>query len=91
MLSGNWKNFEELEETITLSELEQIVLALRKKEHRQNKFAAALKNIDIGDYGDSSNETVEEVMHRAQVRAAARLNDMDPAEYELKSLGFGID
>jgi hypothetical protein len=92
MLTGNWTNFEELENNLTLTELEFMVMASRKKEHRHNKFIAAMKGVDIGEYDkQEEKETVEDITHRTKIRAAARLRGMNPEEYELRSLGFGVD
>jgi len=44
---GQWKNFDELESTLTVEELLKILDASREREHENRKFLAALKGIDL--------------------------------------------
>lgn len=58
-----WDNYEELEEKLSLDELMATLDAAREREHRQNKFMAALKGIDIdeGSKEESMKRVVEEM------------------------------
>lgn len=92
---GPWKNFEELEENLNLDELNLIIKAAHEREHRTNKFLAALKGIDL-DKGKESD--AQKKFERAQLRAQARLNGMSEEEMEeqnqvqtLTSWGFKIE
>lgn len=70
LLDGPWKNIEEMEESVTLEELELRVKASREREHRMMKFYAAFKGVDL-DEGNKQDSA--EVFERAQRRAEARL------------------
>lgn len=85
MLLGIWKNVAELEETLSLPEMELVVKAAHEREHRHNRFAAALKGIDI-DEGEQDD--VRERMEAVEARAAARLRGEDPDEAEFATLGI---
>jgi hypothetical protein len=88
MLLGIWKNVEELELSITLNELEMILDAAREQEHRRNKFAAALKGIDIDA---ASQEESRDAFERVRARANARLNGGNPEHAEYEAMGIDIE
>lgn len=85
---GIWRNVEELEESLNLSELELIVKAARDKEHRHNKFMAAIQGIDI-DAG--AQEDVQERFDRVQRRARAKLSGQSEEKLEFNDLGIDIE
>lgn len=64
---GIWKNVEELEESICLEELELIIKAARDREHRHNKFMAALKGINLDENNDAK-ERFDAVKRRAEAK-----------------------
>lgn len=66
-LHGNWKNFDEMEEEISLPELKALLNAIREKERREQKFAAALKGVDL-DEDQPKNDKFEEVKQRVNKR-----------------------
>lgn len=76
---GKWKNIEELEECLTLEELELIIKASREKEERFMKFYAAFKGVDLDE---SDREEAEERFKKAQRRAEARLAGLSDEEIE---------
>ena len=60
--------------------------AARKKEHRANKFAAALKGINMDDQeGTSAKEKFEEIQNRVNAKLAGK------SEEELAMTEFGIE
>ena len=71
LLIGTWKNIEDLEESLTMEELELIVKSSREKEHRMMRFYAAFKGVDLDD---NSKEEQENAFDRAKRRANARLS-----------------
>lgn len=87
LLLGIWKNVQELEESLNLSELELIVKAARDKEHRHNKFMAAIQGIDI-DKGnaDEAKERFERVQRRVRAKQSGKSED----ELMLGDLGFDV-
>lgn len=67
-----------------MEELDKIIDASREQKYQQNKFAAALKGIDI-DAQDDAKSKFEEVSRRAE----AKLNGKSVEESEFAD--FGID
>lgn len=48
-LLGIWKNYEELEENLSVDELLSILNAQRKLQREQQRFFAAIQGIDLSD------------------------------------------
>ena len=48
-LLGRWKNYEDLEASLTIDELIATINALREKEDRDRKFLAAINGIDLDE------------------------------------------
>ena len=46
-LLGHWKNYDDLENELSIDELLATLKAVRDKEHRNNKFLAAMQGIDL--------------------------------------------
>ena len=87
LLLGIWKNVEDLEESLSLPELQAILEASREKEHRQNKFMAALKGIDLDENdAEDSKKRFDEVQRRAETRLYGEKN-VTASEYDF----FGLD
>lgn len=86
MLLGIWRNVEDLEDALSLPELQAILNASREKEHRHNKFLAALHGVDI-DKG--RQEDAEAAFDRVQRRVAAKLSGA--SEEQLEHMDFGIE
>ena len=55
---GNWKNYEELEESLSMPELIQTLKSFKKQKSEDRKFAAGLKGIEINI--DEDEEEVQE-------------------------------
>lgn len=86
-LLGHWKNFEEIEDNLTLDELQAILEASREQEYRRQKFAAALKGVDLdAQKGGSGDASFEEVKRRAE----AKLRGVSEEEIEFSEIGIGI-
>ncbi len=73
-LLGHWKNFEQLEENLNLFELQAILDAAREQEYSRQKFAAALKGVNLdeqpkGSEDDSKPPTFEDIKRRAEAKA----------------------
>lgn len=86
LLIGTWKNIEELEQTITLEELEAIISASRDKEYRAQKFAAALKGIDIDEGENEAQKRFEEAKRRAEAKMTGKSEEA--IEFEALGLDF---
>ena len=87
MLTGNWKNFEELENDLCIEELEALVHALREKEHRHFKMLAAVQGIDIDGEKQEEGLTVEDI----KSRLAARQSGKSDEQWEVEELGFDME
>lgn len=68
-LLGHWKNFEEMEENLSLLELEVILSAAREQEYSRQKFAAALKGVDLDENKSKNSSSFEDVKRRAEAKA----------------------
>lgn len=53
-LLGHWKNFDELESSLSVEELSAILDASREKEKRGNKFLAAINGVELEDEQESA-------------------------------------
>jgi hypothetical protein len=56
MLLGIWKNYEELENSVSLPELTSILVAKHDKDQQDRKFFAALQGVDLDKESGSSDE-----------------------------------
>jgi hypothetical protein len=63
---GSWKNLIEMEDELTLEELGLLQEQLYKSEHRRNKFAAALKGVDLPDMDDGQQSSFDEIKARVE-------------------------
>jgi hypothetical protein len=68
-----WKNFDELEENLSIQEIEVLLDASRAQEYERQKFAAALKGIDLDDKsgksGTDDTPSFEDIKRRAEAKA----------------------
>ena len=92
MLLGNWKNVDELEENLTLSELELIVDSARKREHRIMSFYAAFKGVDLdAEEKEENNRRVEsERARRMAVNAGMSERDAGHMVEQRELAEFGV-
>jgi hypothetical protein len=79
-LSGNWKNFQELEESISLPELNSVLDAMREKEKRHNDFMAAIQGIDVNSKEKGEMKSITELA----------LSDEDEEKVELEKAGVAV-
>lgn len=57
-----WKNFEELEESLTLAELDLLLSTIREDQKQTNVFLAGIQGIDLNKYyGDPVEEKRKEI------------------------------
>lgn len=74
-----------MEEEITLEELYALMEGMQKTEHRRNKFAAALKGIDL-DEGKK-----DDAFERIKRKAAADLAGKSEEEHVFDMIGIAIE
>jgi hypothetical protein len=75
-LLGHWKNFDELESSLSIDELNALLEASRGKEEREMKFFAALNGVELDE--EEKSEEIKDI---------ASLQNRMTASKE----GFGID
>lgn len=75
----------EMEENLTLNEVNLLAEASRNKEKREQRFLAALKGIDLDE--KESTSSFEEV----QKKAAAALAGQTEEEYVFNMIGIEYD
>jgi hypothetical protein len=77
-LLGHWKDYEELESSLSMPELAATLKAVYESERRRQKFMAALQGISLDQGEDSLQEehipTVEEIQARAMARITGDKN-----------------
>ena len=56
---GIWKNFDELELSISIEELMQILSVTRDLDYEEKKFSAALQGIDLDSHSSKGNGEVK--------------------------------
>jgi len=88
MLLGIWKNVEDLEMNINLEELKVILDAARERDHRNQKFMAAIQGIDI-DKG--AKNSIKERFDAVQQRVQARLQGKSMEQLEYDALGLEVE
>lgn len=76
-LLGHWKDYEELESSLSMPELAATLKAMYETERRRQKFMAALQGIDIDEKIDKTiDEQIEDrvpTIEEIQARAVARI------------------
>ena len=75
-LLGHWKDYEELEESISMPELTATLKAMYKVEGRKNKFLAAMQGVDL-DADNTSSDSTEKpsTFQEIQARAISKLTN----------------
>lgn len=53
---GIWKDYQDLEDSLSLTELNATLAAKRDSDYQQQKFQAALKGVDLDKESSRSNE-----------------------------------
>jgi hypothetical protein len=90
-LLGIWKDFEELEKSLSMPELTSILTAKREKEYQEKKFFAAIQGIDIDKNNKKSNSWEE---MKARVFSGGKATDGNDVlalqGVNAQKAGFGI-
>ena len=88
MLLGIYKSFEELEDNLTLDELNLMLKAGHKQEERLHRVLAAVNGIKWDS--EETTETGEEAMERIKKQARALSLGKTVEELELEEIGIKI-
>jgi hypothetical protein len=90
-LTGIWKNFEELEDSISMPELTLLLSTKRDLEYQQKKFDAAMQGVNLDEQSDKSNAWEE---MKARVFSGGKTSDAnDIVSFQgpkAQKAGFGI-
>lgn len=84
---GVWKNFDELEESINIHELNAMIAAIRKDTYDEHVFIAGCNGIDLAGYQENSvEERLKEVERRAneKLMGYAQSQRMEFAEFGIE-------
>lgn len=69
-LLGHWKNYDELEESLSFDELLITVNAIRDKDARDKKFMAMLQGIDLDEETAKAEENKQDIKTLSGTAAA---------------------
>ena len=90
-MPGAYKNFDDLEESLSLPELEIILKATRGRRHEEQRFQASLVGIEIEE-GASDENGYAEIERRAQERIAAESGiDLESVEWGEMGIAFNSE
>lgn len=93
-LIGAWKNYEDLEMSITMKELIEILSNKRELDYQEKKFVAAIQGIDLDAQSDPSRGQKEWEDLKARVFSGGKATDSNDIlalqGQNAKSAGFGI-
>lgn len=64
-LLGNWKNYEELEDSLSMPELIQTFKSMQKTEEEKRKFLAMLQGVDLNDSSEEEGPSFDDVRRKA--------------------------
>jgi hypothetical protein len=97
-LLGIWKNFDELELSISIEELMQVLSITRDLDYEEKKFSAALQGINLDGQNNGSNQEVRGQQEWENMKARVFSNGATSDANDVLSLqgpkarkaGFGI-
>ena len=93
-LLGIWKDYNELESSLSLSEIMAILASKRELDYQEKKFFAAIQGVDLEDSSDEDRGQKEWENLKARVFSGGATNDSDDVlalqGQNAKKAGFGI-
>jgi len=93
-LLGIWKDYSELEESLSLSEIIAIVSSKRELDYQEKKFFAAIQGVDLEDSGNEERGQKEWENLKARVFSGGATKDSNDVlalqGQNAKKAGFGI-
>jgi hypothetical protein len=97
-LLGIWKNFDELESSISIEELMQILSITRELDYEEKKFLAALQGVDLDEKTGKENDEVRGQQEWENLKARVASNGQTNDARDILALqgtaarqaGFGI-
>jgi hypothetical protein len=93
-LLGIWKDYSELEASLSLSEIISIISSKRELDYQEKKFFAAIQGVDLEDSNSSDRGQKEWENMKARVFSRGATNDSNDVlslqGQNAKKVGFGI-
>ena len=93
-LLGIWKDYNELEESLSLSEIMAIISSKRELDYQEKKFFAAIQGVDLEDSGNEDRGQKEWENLKARVFSGGATSDSNDVlslqGQNAKKAGFGI-
>lgn len=93
-LLGIWKDYSELEASLSLSEIISIISSKRELDYQEKKFFAAIQGVDLEDSNNSERGQKEWENLKARVFSRGATNDSNDVlslqGQNAKKAGFGI-
>ena len=94
-LLGIWKDYNELEESLSLSEIMAIISSKRELDYQEKKFFAAIQGVDLEDSADEQRGQKEWENLKARVFSGGATSDSNDVlslqGQNAKKAGFGIN
>jgi hypothetical protein len=94
-LLGIWKDYNELEESLSLSEIMAIISSKRDLDYQEKKFFAAIQGVDLEDSGSEERGQKEWENLKARVFSGGATSDSNDVlslqGQNAKKAGFGIN
>ncbi len=93
---GIWKNFDELESSISMSELMVILESTRELDYNEKKFLAAMQGVDLDEQSGKTKEDPWEAMKARVASQISGIGNGDPNDItslqgqKAQQYGFGI-
>lgn len=90
-LLGIWKDYEELESSLSMPELSETLNAKREESYNERKFMAALKGIDIDGNNNKEENAWEKLKNKVMSGGKKDPNDVTSLKgVKAQQAGFGI-
>lgn len=95
-LLGIWKNYDELERSISMSELMAILESRRELDYNEKKFLAAMQGVDLDETSGKKEEDPWEAMKARVAAKTSGIGNGDPNDItslqgqKAQQYGFGI-
>ena len=96
MLTGIWKNYQELEDSLSMPELTAILVAKHESENEHKKFLAAIQGIDLdketqkNDGATSFADIKARVFSGGQAQSADDILSLQGINAQQAGFGIGI-
>lgn len=91
-LLGHWKDYDELENSLSMPELTATLKAMYSAESRKNKFMASLQGVSLDSSdSDDNSEKQPSTLKDIQARAMARLSGDNEKASSAVKYGFTPD